>query len=219
MEYRFLNNDELSKVRKLELSVASEVGPDRYVPLSESAVVQSIHAGLAVGAFSGTEIVGVCVAFVEPRDPETFAGKLPNGEEILRPDSFVRFAYVVSPASRGGGITRELLHRATVKAANSLYKHAIATVAVNNGPSINILLKAGFDVEYVGPVYGDKVRMITHRLLLDVAPRQVPTVWISSAEVVSQQKLISEGFVGVSAKRQGQSTLIGYAEALNRKKP
>lgn len=61
--------------------------------------------------------------------------KLPNGEEIFRPASFVRFAYVVSPASRGGGITGELLQRATKQARDRDYKHTIATVAVNNGPA------------------------------------------------------------------------------------
>jgi GNAT superfamily N-acetyltransferase len=211
VEYRVINKAELSKVRTLELSVAAEVGSDRYVPLSESAVVQSIDAGLAVGAFSGKEIIGVCIAFVEAVDYQTFVSKLPNSEEILRPASFVRFAYVVSPASRGGGITGELLQRAMKQARDSDYKHAIATVAVNNGPSINILLKAGFDIKYVGPVYGEKVRMITHRALHDVTPRRAPSVWTDSSDVLNQQKLLSQGLVGVEAKRQGENTLIGYA--------
>ena len=169
VEYRVINKAELSKLRTLELSVAAEVGPDRYVPLSESAVVQSIDAGLAVGALSGKEIIGVYIASVEAGDFQIFVSKLPNSEEILRPASFVRFAYVVSPASRGGGIAGEL------------------------------------------SCIRQKVRMITHRALHDVTPRRAPSVWTDSSDVLNQQKLLSQGLVGVEAKRQGQNTLIGYA--------
>jgi GNAT superfamily N-acetyltransferase len=214
MELRPVRISEAEKVRHLEEQVTAEVGAGRYFPLSEEARTAAIDRRLAYGAFDGEQLVALCVGFTESADRETFKDKVRNWNAILEQNAFIRIAYVALSSVRGKGLIKELLAASLSAASREGCRHAIATVAADNGPSIKILIDAGFQVQFVGPVYGDKVRIVTHRRLGPLFDSVSPTEWIPSTDIQRQQELLGQGYLGVAAKRESDHVLIGYERRL-----
>jgi hypothetical protein len=210
MELRRVLISEIEKVKNLELLVAAEVGADRYFPLTDYALRKAVSHGLVFGAFDAEQLVGICAGFVEQTDKETFKGKVRNWKEVLGHDGFLRFAYVMLSSQRGKGVTKDLLVGAMAAAAGAGFQHAIATVAVDNGPSIKILIDSGFQIQFVGPVYHDKIRLVTYHKFGSLTTAALPSEWALSTDVQSQQSLLARNYLGVAVRREGDATAIGY---------
>ncbi len=211
MRTQTLQIKDLSLVRALELAVAKEVGEERYVPLSERSVSQSLKDGTCIGSFINDQLIGICIGFTELDDLNLFTDKIQNSS-ALTAGNFIRYAYVVSSKARGKGITKNLLSESLAVSRSKNLEHALATVAVNNGPSIKILLDTGFQITYVGPVYGDKIRYVSYQELKKFSHAFSVTKWILSTDLETQKELLQNGFRGIYARKEDENTFIGYCE-------
>lgn len=152
----------------------------------------------------------MCIGFTELQDLDLFRDKV--GHDVtLHSGNFIRYAYVVSPEFRGRNIAKQLLSKALKLAQMKKLSFALATVAVDNSPSVKILLDCGFTVHYVGPVYGGRVRYVTCQSFELKHEHDSISDWIVATDIQEQREFLRRGYRGCRLRREEKMVFIGYA--------
>lgn len=214
VELKLLLPKSLPRVQELQNRVSAEVGRNQYVPLEDQYVDLALRRGWALGAEQRGRLVGASIGFGDQEEADLFGPKVPKDINLVD-GNFLCFTGIVGADQRGNGIARELL-RQSIEQARVLGKsYCITTVAPHNGPSLKVVLDCGFKISYLGPVYGEQVRVVAW---LDIGSKldngdYGNLTWIDSTDINKQIDFLSAGRQGVRARRgqTASNTEIGYA--------
>lgn len=211
-EVRVLDSSYLSKLLALQ-EVVYDALPNKDIlqPLSEDEFISILEGqGLLIGAFMTEELIAFRAVLIPELDAEHlgYAIGLVNESDLKR----VLYQEIsnVHPKFRGYGLQKTLAAIIMQQIDTTKFNYVAATVMPYNIASLKDKFSQGFYIVSLKYAYGAKLRYV-FALDLHNQPRfEEEKVTISMGDVEAQQKLLQEGFVGVSMKSLGDDWVIEY---------
>ncbi|MDN4495565.1 GNAT family N-acetyltransferase [Ureibacillus sp. BA0131] len=213
-EVRVLDSSYLSSLMALQEVVYEDLpNKDTLQPLSEEEFLYILEGqGLIIGAFVADELIAFRAVLIPEIDAEHlgYAIGLVNESDLKR----VLYQEIsnVHPEFRGHGLQKILANIIMEQIDTTEFDYVAATVMPYNIASLKDKFSQGFYIASLKYAYGAKLRYV---FVLDLhnQPRyKEEKAIISMGDVGAQQKLLQEGFVGVSMKLLGDDWVIEYQE-------
>lgn len=215
-EVQELDKSHLSMILALQ-EVVYEALPNKDIlqPLSEEELLYILEGkGLLLGAFVAEQLIAFRAVLVPEIDAEHlgFAIGLVNESDLER----VLYQEIsnVHPDYRGYGLQKTLANVIMKQIDTKEFDYIAATVMPYNIASLKDKFSQGFYIVSLKYAYGGKLRYV-FALDLRHKPQYLDEkVTISMGDVEAQQKLLQEGFVGVSMKQFSDDWVVEYQKPL-----
>ncbi|WP_301109140.1 GNAT family N-acetyltransferase [Sporosarcina sp.] len=211
----FLTEEQLPDIMVLQDKVIAVLEkPEFLQPLTEDEFLNILRGnGMMAGAF----VEGRLIAFramLDPGDDEEHLGVdagIPKNEL-----SSVLYSEVscVDPKFRGNGLQTTLGKWLLERVDTEHYRYICSTVAPLNIPSLKDKFALGLRIGALKIKYGEKLRYILFRDLRATVQTDQPvaSTVVLMNEIVEQQQLLKEGWIGSKMERRGNNWYAVYVK-------
>lgn len=164
--FRNLNFTDVQGALAFQESIEDQLPPpEDFVRLTRFELIESIHRDIAIGAFDGEALVGVCV-LIRPRKSERNLATCLRRIEFNAVDTLTYDIVLIHPEYRRKGIQSWFINHAVEEAASMNLSTILAVASPRNIASLNSFRKNGF--REAGPhvtIFGGKERVVLVRKL------------------------------------------------------
>lgn len=211
-----LNHTQMDALLELQQKVADSI-PGELFECDDASFYFELFKGKGrvLGLFDQKELLACSViSFPGSRSSDNLGRHLHLGKKQLELAVNLESAYV-HPSYQAQGIAR-LLSTAQLEFATRVGKrHALSTASPANLYSLKNLFSLGFDIRKICKKYGNKIRCIMYRDLLELNAKNYSNgsskgQWIPFADLADQRDLLNEGYRGVRVKGTLKNFLIYY---------
>lgn len=207
-----LNKSHLPEVLELQDLVCEALtDKDILQPLSEEEFEFILEGnGIMIGAYADAKLIGFRALLIPPIDDEHLGYDIGLEKESELKRVLYQEISSVNPNYRGFGLQKTLASVIMKQIDTDSFDYVATTVMPYNIPSLKDKFSQGFYIVALKYIYGGKLRYVFALDLRGEPHYEEEVVTISMGDVEAQQRLLSEGFVGVRMKQLADDWVVEY---------
>lgn len=213
-EAHILNETHIPQLEMLQYEVVQAL-PNKAIlqPLDEEELRFILHGnGVMIGIFVDAKLIAFR-ALLEPAiDDEHLGYDIGLTTEPQLKKVLYQEISNVHPDFRGFGLQRTMADIVMQQIDSSKFDVVCATVMPFNIASLKDKFSQGMKVLALKLKYGGKLRYVFAKFLQQPAHEWSEHLDISMADTEGQQKLLKEGYVGISMRADGEDWLVRYVK-------
>lgn len=213
---KVLDQKNLPEVLTLQEIVCDALpNKDILQPLSESEFLFILgNHGKMIGAYIERQLIAFRAVLAPEIDEEHLGYQIGLVEESELKRVLYQEISSVHPDYRGYGLQKILAKVIMQQVDTNEFDFLAATVMPYNIASLKDKFSQGFYIVALKYAYGGKLRYVFALDLRKEPKYEDETVTISMGDVEAQQKLLSEGFVGVTMKQFANDWVVEYQKKI-----
>lgn len=213
-EVYVLNETHIPQLMKLQYEVIDAL-PNKAIlqPLDEGELSYILQGnGVMIGVFVETKLIAFR-ALLEPEiDEEHLGYDIGLSSEADLKKVLYQEISNVHPSFRGFGLQRTMADIIMQQIDSTKFNVVCATVMPFNIASLKDKFSQGMHVAALKLKYGGKLRYVFVKFLQEETRSSSEEVYISMHDTEGQQKLLKEGFIGLSMRAEGEDWLVQYVK-------
>lgn len=213
-EVYILNETYIPQLMKLQYEVIDAL-PNKAIlqPLDEGELSYILQGnGVMIGVFVEKKLIAFR-ALLEPEiDEEHLGYDIGLSSEADLKKVLYQEISNVHPNFRGFGLQRTMADIVMQQIDSTKFNVVCATVMPFNIASLKDKFSQGMHVAALKLKYGGKLRYVFAKFLQEKIRSSSEEVYISMNDTEGQQKLLKEGFVGLSMRAEGEDWLVQYVK-------
>lgn len=213
-EVYVLNETHIPQLMKLQYEVIDAL-PNKAIlqPLDEGELSYILQGnGAMIGVFVETKLIAFR-ALLEPEiDEEHLGYDIGLSSEADLKKVLYQEISNVHPSFRGFGLQRTMANIIMQQIDSTKFNIVCATVMPFNIASLKDKFSQGMHVAALKLKYGGKLRYVFAKFLQEETRSSSEEVYISMNDTEGQQKLLKEGFIGLSMRAEGEDWLVQYVK-------
>ncbi|RUL52082.1 GNAT family N-acetyltransferase [Lysinibacillus antri] len=207
-----LGKTHLPEVLALQ-DIVCEALPNKDIlqPLSEEEFDFILSGnGIMIGAFHDEKLIAFRALLIPPIDEDHLGYDIGLVDEADLKRVLYQEISSVDPNYRGYGLQKTLAKVIMQQIDTNAFDYLATTVMPYNIASLKDKFSQGFYTVALKYIYGGKLRYVFALDLRKQPQYEDETVTISMGDVEAQQKLLSEGFIGVEMKQLAEDWVVEY---------
>ncbi|TSI06018.1 GNAT family N-acetyltransferase [Lysinibacillus sp. BW-2-10] len=207
-----LGKTHLPEVLALQ-DIVCEALPNKDIlqPLSEEEFDFILSGnGIMIGAFHDEKLIAFRALLIPPIDEDHLGYDIGLVDEADLKRVLYQEISSVDPNYRGYGLQKTLAKVIMQQIDTNAFDYLVTTVMPYNIASLKDKFSQGFYTVALKYIYGGKLRYVFALDLRKQPQYEDETVTISMGDVEAQQKLLSEGFIGVEMKQLAEDWVVEY---------
>ncbi len=211
-----LDKTYLPEVLKLQEVVCEELSnKDILQPLSEEEFSFILNGnGIMIGAFVGEKLIAFRALLIPKIDEEHLGYYIGLEKESELKRVLYQEISSVDPNYRGYGLQKTLAKIIMGQIDTESFDYICTTVMPYNIASLKDKFSQGFYIVSLIYTYGEKLRYVFALDLRKEPQYKENTVTISMGDIEGQQKLLKEGFIGVTMKQLNDDWVVEYKKKI-----
>jgi len=170
--------------------------------------------GRMIGIFVKHELIAYCVIYFPGNSQDNLGADLSFSKTMLHKVAHLEMI-AVHPDYRGNSLALKMSQQALVIMKMLKYQHACVTVSPDNFYSLNVVFKSGFLIKALNIKYGDKLRYILHKNLLQEQDFHLKnTVGMPNTNTETQKQLLAQGFIGYKLYQTVEGYVVMFGKEM-----
>lgn len=208
---RSLVHKDLAIIMGLQEKVIASLEVNSFLqPLSEEEFLFILNGnGSMIGAFHNDRLIAFR-AMLEPEIDEYHLGKDAGVPDSELPSVLYSEVTNVDPGYRGNSLQRILGEILMQNVDAARHRYVFATVAPFNIASLKDKFALGMHIISLAKKYGDLLRYTLMKDLRDTEKSGTLTVVVDMADVMKQQSLLEDGWIGIGLEEDDGSWKVKF---------
>lgn len=208
---RYVGRDYLEPILRLQELIRQHLpSPDIFrIDTEEYLAAQFMRPESVIAAVCKGEVIAYSIASFPKTNGDWFGADFEASQTDLKLCAHLETT-AVHPCFRGNGLQRKLNghHLSFLKDSGILY--VCCTTSPKNFYSMRNLFSHGFMIKALKPKFGGLMRYILHKDFRVIERSWRDVVSISIEDIQKQQELLTEGYCGIAAAKNGSGVCVDY---------